>query len=819
MPAQPYRDTASRNPRREIEGEPLRGSASPRATRPVSAPSASDPRMQAGSQVPSPRTARRDTVRPDRRTSPSSSASTGQRPGQPARSRRAQQSARAAANTDRGSIRRGEDPRSNGQERYSARGSRRGRDAAPAKSKSRYIPALDGLRALAVLAVIVYHMGVPWASGGLLGVTVFFVLSGYLITSLLLIELDDTGRINLPQFWLRRIRRLFPAIVFVVFGTAALCTVFDHSLLTKLREDMWAALCWVTNWWYIFHDVSYFDALGAPSPLTHFWSLAIEEQFYLFWPLVLFIAHKLGVKRSIMANATLVVALASAVEMAVLYDPLADPSRVYYGTDTRAFSLLIGAWLAYVWPSHLLGAKKSVQLPVPVRRALDGVGLAALAALVAMIALADGFSPFLYRGGLLLASVLTAVVIAVMVHPASLVGRIAGAAPLVWVGKRSYGIYLWHYPLLLIMNPGNSVAQAPWWMLLLQMAVIFAVAAFSYRFIEEPFRHGALGKVIAEVRSGTFDVHDWLYFNGIIGGACSVVALVAVVGLAVVPNTSALEGADLLKDASPKTAGVPLITGDEEEAPVLDVLMIGDSVSVRAIPAFQEAFPFGAIDAAVNRQLFVGEDVYDYYAHQNIVGDVVVFALGTNGLVTDDQLDELIEMVGTDKHIFFVNTRSTQSWMGETNEALRRAAERYDNVSVIDWYSYSADKGDLFDGDGTHLTEDGARAYIALVRDAIAEYLPQHNEDDEAAEVLTPWEFAQKGASKTLDKFLRNTQNAVARSIDAPLSPFTDEERKAREEAEAAKADAGDESNNADSDADQDAEGADSSDAEGEAAA
>ena len=663
----------------------------------------------------------------------------------------------------------------------------RRKGAAPAKAMrtpSRYIPALDGLRALAVLAVIAYHMGVPWASGGLLGVTVFFVLSGYLITSLLLIELDDTGRINLPQFWLRRIRRLFPAIVFVVFGTAALCVVFDHSLLTKLREDMWAALCWVTNWWYIFHDVSYFDALGAPSPLTHFWSLAIEEQFYLFWPLILFVAHKLGAKRKVMANATLAVALLSALEMALLYDPLADPSRVYYGTDTRAFSLLIGAWLAYVWPSHLLGAKRSVQLAPPVKRALDGVGLVALAALLVMIVLADGFSPFLYRGGLLLASALTAVVIAVMVHPASLLGRIAGTAPLVWIGKRSYGIYLWHYPLLLLMNPGNSMAQAPWWALLLQMLVIFAVAAFSYRFIEEPFRHGALGKTVAEIRSGTFDVHEWLYFNGIVGGACCVVALVAVVGLAVVPNTSALEGADLLKDEGPKTAGVPVITGDEEEAPKLDVLMIGDSVSVRAIPAFQEAFPFGAIDAAVNRQLFVGETVYDYYANQDLVGDVVVLALGTNGLVTDDQLDELVELVGSDKHIFFVNTRSTQSWMGETNEALRRAAERYGNVEVIDWYGYSADKGDLFDGDGTHLTEDGAKAYIALVRDAIADYLPEHDADDEVAEVLTPWEFTQKGAVKTMDKFLRNTQNAVVRALDVPLLPLTDEERAALEESQ-----------------------------------
>ncbi|MFR3091558.1 MAG: acyltransferase family protein [Eggerthella lenta] len=200
----------------------------------------------------------------------------------------------------------------------------------------RYIPALDGLRAFAVLAVIAYHLGMQWAPGGLLGVTVFFVLSGYLITSLLLIEWDNTETINLPQFWLRRVRRLMPAIVLVIVCTAALCALLDHSLLTKLRDDMWAALLWVTNWWYIFQDASYFDALGAPSPLTHFWSLAIEEQFYLVWPVVLLVARKTGVKRTTCA-------------MPRRSSPSCrrwrwrccatrwTTSRVYYGTD-NAFS-------------------------------------------------------------------------------------------------------------------------------------------------------------------------------------------------------------------------------------------------------------------------------------------------------------------------------------------------------------------------------------------------------------------------------------------------------------------------------------------------
>ena len=637
--------------------------------------------------------------------------------------------------------------------------------ASKSTTKSRYIPALDGLRAFAVLAVIAYHMGMAWAPGGLLGVTVFFVLSGYLITSLLLIEWDNTHRINLPQFWLRRVRRLMPAIVFVIACTAALCVIFDHSLLTKLREDMWAALLWVTNWWYIFHDVSYFDALGAPSPLTHFWSLAIEEQFYLIWPVVLFIAHKAGVKRTTMRNATLVLALLSAAEMALLYSPGADPSRVYYGTDTRAFSLLIGAWLAFVWPSHMLGAKGEVRLTREVRTVLDGVGVAAFVGLVAMAVFIDGFSPFWYYGGTLLASVLTAVLIAVMVHPASLLGRAASAAPLVWVGLRSYGIYLWHYPLLLLMNPRNFTGETPWWMYLIQVAIIFACAAFSYRFVEDPIRHGSIGKFVGNLRSGHIDLPDWLRLHAIPAVAAGALTLVAVGGLILVPPTSALEGGDLLKDESAQTAGLPQPApegGAAEEQPRLDVLMIGDSVSVRAIPNFQTAFPYGAIDSAVNRQLYIGREVYQAYEQQGIVGDVVVFALGTNGVATDEQLDELVDAVGPDKQVFLVTTRSPQTWTSDTNAALWNAASRFDNVSIIDWYGVSAGQDSYFDGDGTHLSEEGAQAYIDLIYNAVASLLPVHEEGAEAVQVETPIEASATKAKDAAANIVRSLAHEAA---------------------------------------------------------
>lgn len=603
-------------------------------------------------------------------------------------------------------------------------------------SKSRYIPALDGLRAFAVLAVIAYHMRMPWAPGGLLGVTIFFVLSGYLITSLLLIEYDNTKKIDLPQFWLRRIRRLVPAIVFVIVCTIVLCTVFNHALLTKMRPDIVPSLLFFNNWWQIFHDVSYFEALGAPSPLAHFWSLAIEEQFYLIWPVVLFISMKMGAKKTTLRNATLILALLSALEMALLFSPTADPSRVYYGTDTRAFSLLIGAWLAFVWPSHMLGAKGSVRLTKQVRSILDAVGGLALAGLLLMVALSNGFSPFLYRGGLVLCSLLTAVVIAVMVHPASRVGRIAGSAPLVWIGKRSYGIYLWHYPLLLLMNPNPSV-ETPWWLYLLQLAVVFACAAFSYRFVENPIRKGAIGHLVKSVQNHTIKWADWIRLNIVpFVGATALVA-VAVGGLIFVPSTSALEGGDILKQAeeqqSKDQANAPTSETNSgtstDEKPKLDVLMIGDSVSVRAIPYFDKAFPHGAIDAAVNRQFYAAQEIYNSYKDQKVVGNIVVFALGTNGPVDTAQVDALIADVGTDKQIWFINTRSPLDWVQATNGAIADAVARHENTHLIDWYGASAGRDDLFDGDGTHLTEEGAQFYVDLIYAAIGNLLPAHPED------------------------------------------------------------------------------------------
>lgn len=594
---------------------------------------------------------------------------------------------------------------------------------AMATRKNRYIPALDGLRAFAVLAVIAYHMDLPFARGGLLGVTVFFVLSGYLITSLLLVEWNNTGGIDLKNFWLRRVRRLLPAIVLVLTVSAAVFTLLNHELLTKLRTDLIPALLWFTNWWYIFQDVSYFQALGAPSPVTHFWSLAIEEQFYVVWPLLLLGMMRGGAKHATLRRVTVVLAAASAALMAILYDPLGDPSRVYYGTDTRAFSLLIGAWMAFVWPAYELDETSGTDLNKSDLALFDGVGALACLALLGMVVFVDDYSPFLYRGGLLLASFATAVVIAVMVHPRSRLGKAAGCAPLVWIGKRSYGMYLWHYPILLLMNPRNSTSEPNPAYLALQLAIIIAVSELSYRFVENPVRKGRLGELFREFRSKQLDPAQWIKERKVQAACTLAVFIVASAGLAFVPPTSALNDMEALQQQAEEQPR-PFVDqpGESAEEPwKYDPLMIGDSVSLRAVPTFQNVYPGGFLDASVNRQLAEGITVFEAYRSQDAVGDHVVIALGTNGVMTEGQLKDFVESIGQDKQVYLVNVRTPNAWEDSVNQTIASVASQFENVVLLDWYAASAGHDEYFDGDGTHLTEVGCSAYIGLVHDAVGD--------------------------------------------------------------------------------------------------
>ncbi len=382
-----------------------------------------------------------------------------------------------------------------------------------------HLPGLDGLRALAVLAVVVYHAGLGALSGGFLGVEVFFVISGFLITALLLRELRETGRIDPIAFWIRRGRRLLPALFFLLASVLAFAVLVVPEEIASLRGDAMAAVAYATNWHLIAGDQSYFESIGRPSLFNHLWSLAIEEQFYLVWPLVLGVMLLAG--RRFAFGLTLAGAVGSAVWMALQFDPASDPSRVYYGTDTRLTGLLMGAALAFVWvpsvatlPTAESGLSRRRRRRIRARaaasgrwanvrlgRALDLVGVTALVVLAAFFVFADAFEPFLYQGGLAILAMVTAALIAAAVHPHARVGRWLDVRPLRWMGTRSYSIYLWHWPIFTLTRPELDIPLDAPGALVLRLALTTVLAEFSYRVVESPIRGGAIGRTWTRLRA------------------------------------------------------------------------------------------------------------------------------------------------------------------------------------------------------------------------------------------------------------------------------------------------------------------------------
>jgi peptidoglycan/LPS O-acetylase OafA/YrhL len=636
---------------------------------------------------------------------------------------------------------------------------------------------LDGLRALAVLAVIAYHLNLNFAPGGLLGVGVFFVLSGYLITDILVSEWRQSGRIDLKDFWLRRARRLLPGLFFMIVIVVAWITLFDHPLLSKIRGDVLAAVLYVSNWWLIFHHVSYFASFGPPSPLGHLWSLAVEEQFYLFWPLLLILGLRLVPRRGPLVGLTVMLAAASALLMALIYQPGTDPSRVYYGTDTRSFALLIGAALALVWPSR----KLSPAISPWARLTLDVVGGTGLFIILYMIWQTNEYEDFLYRGGLVVVSVATAMVVAMLAHPASRLSKILAWSPLRWLGVRSYGIYLWHYPVIVLTSPAVNTEGVDVTRAILQVAASIGLAAFSWQVVEDPIRRGAIGRRGADMRQrGSRQIR--LRGSRWVASAGALVALgVSCFGMArpipaattsltsgvtnISPNEPASpshehgsgqpdtssttegnhpSGTDVAKTTpnghgvnqgttSPGTTGTGTqpsgqkgtqggaskSAGASTQKSGRGVTAIGDSVMIDIAPYLQKLLPGIVIDAHIGRQMYEAPNVVSQLKSKGNLGKCVIVELGTNGPFTKNQLESLLGSLGNPQQIVLVNTRVPRPWQNVVNSTLADVAASHPNITLVDWYGASAGHDAFFYPDGVHLNPEGSKFYASLVAKAV----------------------------------------------------------------------------------------------------
>ncbi len=648
------------------------------------------------------------------------------------------------------------------------------------QSAQRYMPGLDGLRAVAVLAVIAYHLDFGWATGGLLGVGVFFTLSGYLITDILL-ERWAGRRLSLVDFWLARARRLLPALFVLLIVVSAWVTIGDPAQLDRLRGETAASALFVSNWWFIFQDVSYFEQFGPPSPLGHIWSLGVEEQFYILWPWLLLLGIRFFPPRRSPADAnrsrrqerprlqprlavaTLGLAFVSIVLMAVLFSPGDDATRAYEGTDTRAFGLLIGAALAMVWPSRRLVGKVRPQA----RRSLDAIGLAGLLLIALLVATTDEFSPFIYRGGLVILSIATAMVVASVAHPSSRIGRILGVGPLRWIGVRSYGIYLWQLPIITLTTP--ALAAFSWPRAILQVAATFVIAALSWKFVEDPIRHGAIGRFWKRARESHWrpSVPRLTPARWAGAGAASLVTLVGILGLVGMTFSNpvlpvAVTRAEPLKGLGNEKVAVSVDDSPDDSEPTRtacrSVAYIGDSTSLGLVSSEYLPNPNQRIDAQLTA-VGARKQRIDIAGARSVVETIPgttnaedaaeiirdggfrgcwIFALGTNEAANifdgstyteADRIETMMDIVDGEPALW-VNAKTLvrdgegydNDRVKKWNEALLAACPSYPEMRVYDWVRDAKDR--WYIDDGIHFTTPGYANRGHLIAEALVEAFP-----------------------------------------------------------------------------------------------
>ncbi|GBG94096.1 acyltransferase [Ligilactobacillus salitolerans] len=626
--------------------------------------------------------------------------------------------------------------------------------------KSRYISGFDGVRTLAVVGVILYHLFPYNMKGGFLGVPIFFVVSGYLITDLLLQEYEQNGTIDIRAFYARRMKRLYPALLTMVLTTAAFITIFARASLGKLRDVIINNVFYVYNWFQVANHESYFDKFGNQSPFTHLWSLSIEGQFYLFWPIIVILLLKFVHSRQTNFDIVLISAFVSAIWMIILFSPNQDPSRIYYGTDTRIFSILLGAALAFLWPSTKL--KKNLQSGP--RLFLDGLGLGSLLLIVWMFFTMDGENDLLYLGGMFFFSLLAMLLVATIAHPGADIDRLMSNRVFSWIGKRSYGIYLYQYPIMIFYEQKSSnLADHPILNAVIEIALILVISDLSYRFLERPLQHfdySRTFKVLKEVC-----VKDSPYgWKRIWAVAATLIVAVAAWGAIDEPRASVSNGdsttlqnvidhnsqeakqknkvvssqkkaqaksnsaassqkqeqsqkkTQAKAESVDKNGKYVLTDAERKQAQQLPVTAVGDSVLADASQTMQGLFPQMYVDAKVGRQVREAIPILQDLIRKGKLSDTVLLSLGTNGPFTDNDMEQIMHLLGPKRQVYWINVQvPTKRWQDQVNQALVSAKKKYSNLHVIDWHSYSQNHPEWFYSDRVHPNVDGLPYFVNFV--------------------------------------------------------------------------------------------------------
>ncbi|WEV51968.1 acyltransferase family protein [Lactobacillus sp. ESL0731] len=635
-------------------------------------------------------------------------------------------------------------------------------------TKNRFITGYSGLRALAVIGVILYHLNPNTFVGGYLGVPIFFVLSGYLVTDHMFKAYREQGYYDQHKFYFGRIKKLYPPLIAVLWLSAAYIFLFQRNLLVKLAQIVVANLLNVYNFWQIINGQSYFERFATnESPFTHLWTMSINGQFYLLWPIVIYLLVKFAKKRKTTFWILFGVSLASALEMALLYHSGVDINRIYYGTDTRFFSLGLGAALAVIWPME----KLRTDVTITDTYILDGVGLVALAGLIWLF-----FSPqmdpehsFTYNGGMLLFTVLTAILVGIIAHPSSHWNKWLTNPVFNWIGSRSYGIYLYQFPVMIFFEDKvTNVADHVFLYPLIEIALILVLSEISYRFIERP-----LGKItwvkLKNYCSQLFKKSTTNYFAKLQAIISCLVFLIGTAAILVSPTVKARDFnksqlatriranqvqqkkdnqvlITKLQKAKKKTRQRTKLVNEAHRAakshPVnqsfekygisqvdlqlarkVQLTAIGDSVMAGSSDTLRQLMPKAVIDAAISRQLNAAFGLISQYQAQKALDNNVLIGLGTNGPFPMTDLDQLMKQVGPKTQVFWINTHvPSKPWQNQVNSLLETAAKKYRNLIIIDWYNYSKKHPSWFYQDNTHPTPVGSKYYSALIAKTIAKH-------------------------------------------------------------------------------------------------